>query len=247
MITEAEQKILDNAPEGAVYYGYDIRKDVFYSKSQMANNVLSLNSLADLRKKQGKTVVDAVNHYEAGAVKVGTNGWHIGLMSDNIFYKSELVCSIEEVKQCIKEMAEARWLVGSSCDHTKNIDSGACFFDFEQYKKDYKEQIKPRINVDYVECDNLQYALNDFELNEGVELYRCNDGRTRIRSVKSLAQAYGEDRLFRKVETEIKTEKRWIVIDPNKKALSTMMLLGSERDALSYPNGGQVIEITVEV
>lgn len=60
----------------------------------------------DEHDKQGKTVWDAVNHYQSGAVKVGTDGWHVGLMSDNIFYKSELVCTIEEVKQCIKEMGD---------------------------------------------------------------------------------------------------------------------------------------------
>ena len=49
-------------------------------------------------------IVDAVNCLKAGKL-FESAGWSVGMMTDNIFYKSELVCTVEEFNQCVKEMS----------------------------------------------------------------------------------------------------------------------------------------------
>jgi hypothetical protein len=61
-----------------------------------------------------------------------------------------------------------------------------------------------RTNVEYVECDNLQDTLDKFESMSGFEFYPDDKGcGDRINSVRYLALAYGNNSLYRKVETPI--------------------------------------------
>jgi len=60
MITEAEQKILDNAPDGAQYYYRDGHTDKIHYSEHAGQARLDT-----LRKKQGKSVVDASKYRKA--------------------------------------------------------------------------------------------------------------------------------------------------------------------------------------
>lgn len=61
-----------------------------------------------------------------------------------------------------------------------------------------------RVKVEYVECDNLQDALDKFESMSGFEFYPDENGDgERINSVRNLAMAYGHGSLYLKVETPI--------------------------------------------
>lgn len=110
MLTETEQKILDNAPEGATHYlmnerlritNYsflvgemhhckyqdDSKKPVHYDMGSWAVR----HCLDYLRKKQGKTAWDAVNEYRADLRNV-----------KGVFRDVSFIC---EFNQCVKEMS----------------------------------------------------------------------------------------------------------------------------------------------
>ena len=61
-----------------------------------------------------------------------------------------------------------------------------------------------RTKVEYVECNNLQDALDKFESMSGFEFYSNENGcGDRVNSVRGLALSYGKSSLYRKVETPI--------------------------------------------
>jgi hypothetical protein len=88
-----------------------------------------------------------------------------------------------------------------SVDYIHKLRNAIIFV--EQAEDKTPKQAKPRTKAQYVECETLQSALDDFESKSGIEFYCSIDGVNRITSVKSLALAYGNDSLYRKVETEI--------------------------------------------
>ncbi len=70
---------------------------------------------------------------------------------------------------------------------------------------------KTRTKTEFVECDNLQSALDGFESMSGFEFYSDDKGcEGRINSVRNLALAYGNSSLYRKVETEIDERNEFI-------------------------------------
>lgn len=73
-------------------------------------------------------------------------------------------------------------------------------------------QEKPkRTKVEYVECDNLQGSLDKFESMSGFEFYPDENGvGDRINSVRYLALAYGNNSLYRRIETEITERNEFI-------------------------------------
>lgn len=73
----------------------------------------------------------------------------------------------------------------------------------EEFQAMYEEKPK-RVKVEYVECDRLQDALDKFESMSGFEFYPDANGvGDRINSVRNLALAYGNNSLYRRIETPI--------------------------------------------
>jgi hypothetical protein len=138
MLTRREQEILDNAPEGATHYAIHAvtGECLQYMKEAVElGGWYRTRSLADLRrkqgktvvdgvvekmavidKKQGKTVVDAVNYYhgdiESTDAKciVSSNRGSIDLWYCDDFValdtpKWSPLCTIEEFNQCVKELS----------------------------------------------------------------------------------------------------------------------------------------------
>ena len=129
MISEKEQKILDNAPDGAEYYYRDPNTDK-YHYSEFAGQA----RLETLRKKQGKTVWGAVNYFKGiwphtdSALLMYTHCWNF---DNHQLPDGYLVCTMKSFNQCVKEMAEARWMSQSGD-----------FYCYESYKEDYEEPLK---------------------------------------------------------------------------------------------------------
>ena len=93
--------------------------------------------------------------------------------------------------------------------------------------------LKPRTKTEFVECGNLQSALDEFESMSGFEFYPDDKGcGDRINSVRYLALAYGNNSLYRKVETEIDERQEFINVarevtsaTPNSKAAVSFGML----------------------
>lgn len=190
-----------------------------------------------LMRDTKKTVVDAVNYYEGHLMNHTRDEAQIFYNKDTeycIGSSGFLVCTIEEFNQCVKEMSE----------HTTALEF-AIYSDKIKSPLDPRitnmADIKPRMKIKYVECDNLRVALEKFESQSG-EFYWADYGIDRITSVRSLALAYGKLTLYRKVETEIKTEKRWLIYSDKGEFLTE-----HDSDSFVYHKSSQVIEITVDV
>lgn len=249
MLTKQEQEILDNAPEGATHYltsnefgsSYAIYNlgdyDTFDNKSLVSGFVWSMKyDLADLRKKQGKTVVDAVNHFKCELV-VGrsaefvtydsyANGYGIGSVLSE---KKTRVCTIEEFNQCVKEMSE--------------VAGKNAYEAYATHEKTPLEPINPRTKVEYVKVTDSIFNLQpDLDAGEIYLKVGDNDEFNPIKGESTLAYAFEQDKLYRKVETEIKTEKRWIIYNSRGEFCSE-----HDHEYKPFDKSLQVIEIEVEV
>jgi len=237
MLTKQEQGILDNAPDGMDFY---ITHSVtggnlgYCRRGERSKDFYVCHSLADLREKQRKTVVDAVNawgEFEL-APSSGVETFRYCPADDSIMgchYKAEasdgFVCTIEEFNQCVKEMS------------FHNVSS-AEFMDYQLGVKIPLEPIKPRIKVEYVKVDA---SVAVYWFGEG-DLYQSPTEGEPV-SIQDYINALvlGGDDLYRKVETEIKTESRWLTYEESSNTFTPC------REDQGAAVGFQIIEITVEV
>lgn len=204
-----------------------------------------INHLSD--EKQGKTVVDAVNwakaewstskHNKGVIVYIENTGSF--MFAESTTNDKHYLCNEEEFSQCVKEMVctsnkESRlgYLANRSLLTKENSD-----YSF------YEE--KPRVKVEYVKVDASE-AVYWFGNNE--KLYNLHRHAVSIQDyINDLA--IGENELYRKVETEIKTEKRWIAVkgnactDYNYRSVEEIQ----KECELFESDGWQYIKITVEV
>jgi len=199
MLTKQEQEILEFLDECDIEEG-DIEK---------SGVMLDLTMIRDfvpkyLRKKQGKTVVDAVNawgEFEL-APSSGVETFRYCPADDSIMgchYKAEasdgLVCTIEEFNQCVKEMS------------FHNVSS-AEFMDYQLGVKIPLEPIKPRTKVEYVkvEFDHIWEGIKAMEV--GGETYFV-DGNEDVQYIEIgnvpafMRPLAMKEAIYRKVETEI--------------------------------------------
>ena len=242
MLNKQEQEILDNAPEGATHWmahkihgvKYLVESgDEFHNLNRMGIYLSEWKpaSLADLRKKQGKQVWDAVNYFEGDlrghsfVYEGRCNGMF--KCNEECVNDYKFVCTVEEFNQCVKDMSE--------------FCNVASLSDYTRATKTPLEPVKPRTRVEYVKVVDSIFHLQP-DLIAG-ELF-CNtcDGYEVIDKELTLMNALYEMNLYRKVETEIKTEKRWLVYNGKSEFCS-------EHDYKYEPAGKecQVIEITVEI
>lgn len=248
MLTKHEQEILDNAPNWAECFIRSSGGNYSYAKYVGASMKVFCNSggnmqyssiwclihdLTDLRKKQGKTVVDAVNYFKGVWPHSGHKCASFSHDEWTFFFKDVdeyHACTIEEFNQCVKEMSEARWM-------NKSGD----FFCYESYKEDYTEPVKPRTKVEYVKVNDSEYWECAKEYTELGEFYSfIGDGYLLVDSHNELLGKYEQNNLYHKVETEVKTEKRYVCYDESGKFVCEM---GNGPANSAW----QIIEITVEV
>lgn len=105
-----------------------------------------------------------------------------------------------------KGMREAMEKIAKSCGRSFCVDIGyEDLPDLVESLINPKPEEKPkRAKVEYVKCDYLQDALDKFESMVVFEFYPDNNGvGDRINSVRYLALAYGNNSLYRRIETEI--------------------------------------------
>lgn len=191
MLTKQEQEILLNAPEGAEYYYRDPNTDKYYY-SKFSGQA----RLDTLRKKQGKTVVDAVNYFKG--VDSSSDCTHIvtptklntlhqqGLLefdicnADNARWDN--VCTVEEFNQCVKDMSEARW-----------INESGDFFCYESYKEDYQEPTK-HTKVEWSNGDKCKWLGGIYtyiglsSLGCGIVVVESESGRATVASIIELSK-----------------------------------------------------------
>lgn len=251
MLTKQEQEILDNAPikveldnalNGAGLalhnelskYG-DISGGMFNNMKGCLRVAIE-TYLADLRKK-GKIVWDAVNWANAewntskhnrGVIVQGPRGEF--MFAESTTNPKHCVCNEQEFNQCVKEMSEIA--TANELMHYRANNSPL-------------EPAKPRTNIEYVPmATSHPYKMFKAMEDDGDVYVICENGECEGMSgcVINLANAIGDEvSIYRKVETEIKTEKRWITYN-------------TKTDEC-YPCGEtqipaehcQIIEITVEV
>ena len=203
MLTKQEQGILDNAPDGMDFY---ITHSVtggnlgYCRRGERSKDFYVCHSLADLREKQRKTVVDAVNKlgvsclYKYVNYSIGGDCFSITdnhKVADN-YYR---VCAIEEFNQCVKEMS------------FHNVSS-AEFMDYQLGVKIPLEPIKPRTKVEYVkvEFDHIWEGIKAMEV--GGETYFV-DGNEDVQYIEIgnvpafMRPLAMKEAIYRKVETEI--------------------------------------------
>ena len=307
MITDKEETILLNAPEGAEYFIYMYgERDNFYATKEIhgiceyylsmgitgentattCGAISSIVLLSDLRKKQGKTVVDAVNYHGANADFL-TSGyliymnkkWAQASGGDWLEYK---VCTIEEFNQCVKERSEfagkyeyEQYLAQidifgiDKLEPIKEdkISCPVCYFavfpsqqlcgNCGQYLHAEKKD-KPRTKVECVLIDkngdngSFWECARDFSLgHEFSQTYDCPSHRS-VKDNDMLLLCYKANALYRKVETEIKEEKRWFAYNSKTNMMQTKGY-PTKDDCYRTLHGNrfqdvyQYIEITVEV
>ena len=231
MITKQEQDILDNAPEGATHYFID-NGHVYYGG-------LSDLLLSDLRNKQGKQVWDAVNYYRGNKPANNCLGRMIGYglsygftITNGATSGVDVVCTIEEFNQCVKEMSEF-CNVASLSDYTRATNTPL-------------EPVKPRTRVEYVKVVDSIFHLQPDLIAGGLFCNTC-DGYEVINKELTLMNALYEMNLCRKVETEIKTEKRWLAVNVNGDTNASSGLFYNKKSCASAWPTWQILEITVEV
>jgi hypothetical protein len=274
MLTEQEQEILDNAPEGAVtlittgpYWGKEMDEDERNTLAKDVDDEYVMGSgdcehggtprmspsgwvvrydLADLRKKQGKTVVDAVNYLQAELT--ADNCHHTSNEDETLIYNGSRyiamkrenighVCTIEEFNQCVKEMSEHNCAL-PFCTYKETTNKQLLTKESSDYS--FYESVKPRMKVEYVKEKAVFFWKVAKDFSEKADFFDVHSNR--INTLEGLLGAYKCDDLYRKVETEIKTEKRWIVYEDGKFKCE-ICEPPTEYDNANY----QIIEITVEV
>lgn len=226
MLTSKEQEILDGAPDWAEcviqsknnmmvtyakYNGCCCALFLDNNNGEYAYGLWTvIHNLADLRKKQGKTVWDAVNYFE-GEMMNHTRSEAQIFYSDagyNIGASGILICTIEEFNQCVDGLSKyANKKVGCHSPHTD--------YNYEQHKKDYA-QPKPRTKVEYVKVDKdaeggaYWECARDFAENEvNLLVARTNPEACCVMSWMNISdndellRQYKEGKIYRKVEREI--------------------------------------------
>jgi hypothetical protein len=245
MLDKQEQEILDNAPTAATHYSLNHAGDVVYTYANLCiAGVVNgdFKPLADLHKK-GKTVVDAVNAYKAELV-VGvsaafvTYDSHLGCygIGSNACREETRVCTIEEFNQCVDDLSKyANKHKGAHAPYTA--------YDYEQHKLDNK--VKASTKVEYVPMTTSHhYEIFKAMHDDGDVYVRCEDGEYEGMQgcIINLADAiHDEVTIYRKVEVEIKTEKRWLMYEESSDTFTPC------REDQGAVVGFQIIEITVEV
>ena len=113
------------------------------------------------------------------------------------------------------------------------------------------EPVKPkRMRVEYVKLKGLDKEIAGVFSNETIYYMSSNNHDSqgeKYTEINNLNQLACINNFYIKIETEIKTEQRWIVVNQNRKSLDSMIMFDSEDSAMSCVDAGQVIEITVEV
>lgn len=226
--------------------GYMFGADKFNSSYYTLVHRLDEYKEEDANKKQGKTVWDAVNEYEAYLnphdesefTFIVVNHADKIVMCHDKNHGKQYVCTIKEFNQYVKDMSEAEWL------------NPGFPFDYELHTKNFKEnkmsEEKPRMKVEYVKvCEDkfLFWQLAQIQYENNDVYYLDDNTYILIDSNSWLLSQYNESNLYRKVETEIKTEKRWLIYD------MSGYLVSSVSYAPKPEEGRQIIpiEITVEV
>ncbi len=202
-----------------------------------------------LRKKRGKTVVDAVNYYQADIYPVIDGSIYkaskVGYFPSNINEPNhELICTIEEFNQCVEEMSVngdlkdfERYLIRNKFDVINGVLTKANS-DYSEYESN---SVKPSTKIEYVNVTVKE--AKEFHVDE-LFFYWGDDNYVALKDVDSQTFIINQHKLRRKVETEIKTEKRWVVV--NVKNNSVVCVLYSAPPEVEM-GGFQQIEITVEV
>jgi hypothetical protein len=162
----------------------------------------------------------------------------------------------------VDELEQLRYACCVACNHEwkeplgVDVNSVPCPSCGDRISK--PEAVKPRVNVEYVKVDvngeNGKYweCVRDFA--EGYFEFGClmSDKRHDVLNNDDLAGFYNASNLYRKVETEIKTEKRWVGVNMKSGRLTTHHYDTCEelreRAHSVYGNKDwQIIEITVDV
>jgi len=217
MLNKQEQEILDNAPESATHYViHSITGEclTYMEGGGELGGWCLTRSLADLRKKQGKTVVDAVNAW--GEFELSPSGgvetFRYCPADDSIIgchYKAEasdgLVCTIKEFNQCVKEMS-----------YDGGYDQFHCYKEASKMKLKPSDNnlgdkpagyVKPRTKVEHVPMTTSHhYEIFKAMRDDGDVYVRCEDGEHEGMQgcIINLADAINDEvTIYRKVETEI--------------------------------------------
>lgn len=106
---------------------------------------------------------------------------------------------------------------------------------------------KPRTKIEYVNISEEDTCVWDLkEMLEREEVYHLTGRGEYLLCVRGVPMhmliCFDEGRVYRKVETEIKKEKRWVVYNPKGELLAE-----HSRKGFVYHESNQIIEITVEV
>ena len=94
---------------------------------------------------------------------------------------------------------------------------------FTQMKQHIPEPIKPRVKVEYVKV-RFSKLSDAFREHEESPLYICDKGqyhKANGRWIYNIVEAGEWFSLYRKVETEIKTEKRWFAYNSKANIMET--------------------------
>ena len=102
---------------------------------------------------------------------------------------------------------------------------------------------KPRMKVEYVKVVDSIFHLQPDLLAGELYTQHFNGQWEGVSSESLFARLFDMGQLYRKVETEIKTEKRWIVYDEN----GSYAGRHNENPSLKYPDNYQLFEIEVNV
>ena len=240
MLNKQEQEILDNAPESATHYvihsitgecltymegggelgGWcltrslaDLRKKQGGQSSWLSDAV---EKMAAIDKKQGKTVVDAVNTWAAEIPKLyvselvnATSNYFVtfidGQFGVDDVISNNVICDKEEFNQCVKEMS-----------YDGGYDQFHCYKEASKMKLKPSDNnlgdkpagyVKPRTKVEHVPMTTSHhYEIFKAMRDDGDVYVRCEDGEHEGMQgcIINLADAINDEvTIYRKVETEI--------------------------------------------
>ncbi len=198
---------------------------------QWSPDYASLIEMQYEHDKQGKTVVDVIREcYRKGVLNIGFGYYanQIGAIS----FDGAKVCTVEEFKRCVDDLS--KYANKLSPNH----------YDYEQYKIGYALENKPKMKIEYVGVNGNDKVIAGCFSTDTLYYMSSNSHNpngTQYTEIKSLEELSIAAVVYRKVETEIKTEKRWIAYNPK-----TRIVIDCPE--VSTVHGDfQQIEITVEV
>jgi hypothetical protein len=234
MNTEQEQKILDNAPDGATHYSKCDTKPVYY-KDITAISYLwhfgswcngsgepcnGLNPLADLSDKQGKTVVELFDGCKYSFYVNDKPYIGIYKIVREAFFNADTgnkICgSFEAVDIKLKSDPNAPDVPITPLEPAKPRTEESAAVDTlnnlgykwhggEQWKPPLVKVVKPRMKVDYVKLTGDFWEVAK-EYQEGKLFYKLTETGI-IDTLEQLVNLYKSDNIYRKVETEITREQ----------------------------------------